>query len=143
MFHMIWPLLLIVASNTVYHLTSKAMPQKANAFGVLTVTYLISAAVCAVLFFVSARMNHQGVIGEIKKVNWTSFVLGISLIGLEGGYIFLYRAGWKVSNGSLTANICLALSLLVFGFLLYHEQITPRQLIDVAVCAAGLILVTH
>lgn len=72
---------------------------------------------------------------------WTPFVLGLAIVGLEAGYVFLYRAGWKVSSGALTANICLAVALLIIGYLLYKETITIKQLAGVVVCGVGLFLI--
>ena len=62
-------------------------------------------------------------------------------MGLEFGNICLYRAGWKVSVGSLIANITLACVLLAVGLLLYHETVTLRQGLGVLVCLAGIYLV--
>lgn len=69
------------------------------------------------------------------------YQVGIAIVGLEAGYVFLYRAGWKVSNGALTANICLAVALLIIGFLLFKETITIKQLAGVVVCGVGLFLI--
>ena len=136
---MIWPLLLIVGSNCLYNICTKSMPEGTNTFGALTVTYLVGAVLSAVLFAVSVKPS--GVFHEITKINWTSFVLGLAIVGLEAGYVFLYRAGWKVSNGALTANICLAVALLVIGFLLYKESISIRQVAGIVICGVGLFLI--
>ena len=140
MWNMLWPLLLIVGSNTFYHICAKSVPEKANAFGALTVTYLIGAALSAAVFVVSVRP--ASVLTELHKINWASVVLGFAIVGLEAGNVFLYRAGWKISAGSLSANLCLAVVLLFVGCFLFHEQISARQLIGVAVCAVGLFLIT-
>ena len=139
MWNMVWPLLLIVGSNCFYNICAKSMPQGTNTFGALAVTYLVGAVLSSVLFVASVKP--AGVITEISKVNWTSFVLGLSIVGLEAGYVFLYRAGWKVNNGALTANICLAVALLIIGALLYKESISIRQLAGFIVCAVGLFLI--
>ena len=136
---MIWPLLLIVGSNCFYNICTKSMPQGMNAFGALTVTYLVGAVLCAVIFVISVKPS--GVMAELTKMNWTSFVLGIAIVGLEAGYVFLYRNGWKISNGALTANICLAIALLVIGFIIYKETISVKQIIGVVVCGIGLFLI--
>ena len=82
------------------------------------------------------------VLTELGKVNWASLVLGFAIVGLEAGNVFLYRAGWKISAGSVVGNISLAIVLLFVGYFLFHEQITARHLIGVAVCAVGLLLIT-
>ena len=139
MWNMIWPLLLIVLSNCFYNICTKSVPEGMNAFGTLTITYLVGAVLSAILFIASVKPS--GVVPELSKTNWTPFVLGLAIVGLEAGYVFLYRAGWKVSNGALTANICLAVALLVIGYLLYKETITIKQLAGVVVCGVGLFLI--
>ena len=66
------------------------MPERTNAFDALTVTYLVGAVLSAVLFVVSVKPAE--VLNEITKINWTSFVLELAIVGLEAGYVFLYRA---------------------------------------------------
>ncbi len=139
MWNMIWPLALIVASNCFYNICTKSMPSNANAFASLTATYLAGSVLSAALFLCGTRGN--GIGAELSKINWTSIVLSFAIVGLEAGYVFLYRAGWKVSIGSLTANICLAIALLAIGCLRYRETITPRQLLGILVCGAGLFLI--
>lgn len=139
MWNMIWPMLLIVGSNCFYNICTKSVPEDANAFGALTVTYLVGAVFSAVLFI--AGVKPSGIAAGLSKINWASIVLGFSIVGLEVGYVFLYRAGWKISNGALTANICLAVALLFIGVLLYKETITIRQVAGIIVCAVGLFLI--
>ena len=140
MWNMLWPLLLIVTSNTFYHICAKSVPEKAHAFGALTVTYLIGAAVSAAVFLTSVKPANA--LTELHKLNWAPFVLGLAIVGLEAGNVFLYRAGWKISAGSVVGIISLAIVLLFVGYFLFHEQISVRQLVGVAVCAAGLFLIT-
>ena len=139
MWQMIWPLLLIVGSNCFYNICTKSMPAGANPFGALTVTYLVGAVLSAVFFVVGVKP--AAIAAEITKVNWTSIVLGIAIVGLEAGYVFLYRNGWKMGSGALTANICLAVALLVIGFLVYKETISLRQVVGIVVCGVGLFLI--
>ena len=138
MWNMLWPLLLIIGSNTFYHICAKSTPEDAHAFGVLTVTYFIGAVVSAAVFVTSVRPAN--VLTELHKLNWAPFVLGLAVVGLEAGNVFLYRAGWKISLGSVVGNISLGVVLLFVGYFLFREQITVRQLIGVAVCALGLFL---
>ena len=139
MWNMIWPLLLIVGSNCFYNICTKSMPEGTNTFGALTITYLVGAIMSAIIFVASVKP--AGVMTEISKVNWTSLVLGFAIVGLEAGYVFLYRAGWKISNGALTANICLAIALLIIGVLLYKEAMSAKQVIGIVVCGVGLFLI--
>ncbi|MCR5347397.1 MAG: EamA family transporter [Fretibacterium sp.] len=137
----IWPLIIIVASNCFYNICTKSTPEGINAFCALVVTYLTAAVITAALFAFEVKPANVWI--ELSKVNWTSFVLGIAIVGLETGYILLYRAGWKISSGALIANICLAFALIVIGALFYREQITLRHILGIGFCVAGLVLVSR
>ena len=102
MWKIIWPLILIVTSNTMYNICTKSTPSNANAFGSLLITYITAAAITAVFFFYNTDIANTTL--ELSKLNWASIALGICIVGLELGYIFLYRAGANVSSASLIAN---------------------------------------
>ena len=136
---MLWPILIVVGSNTIYNICTKSTPQSVNAFASLTFTYLVAAICSAGLFFATAE--EKNLLAELTKTNLSSVALGVCIVGLEFGYICIYRAGWKINTASVVANISLACVLILVGFLLYKESVTPRQLMGLAVCAAGLVLV--
>ena len=96
---------------------------------------------CLVLFFVTSP--EKNLFAAWKQVNWTAFAFGLCLVGLEFGYIQLYRAGWSVSVGPLVCNIALACVLLVIGVLLYKETLHLTQVLGMLLCVAGLILVNR
>lgn len=141
MWNLLWPVMVVVVSNCVYHITAKSTPSQANAFGSLIVTYLVAAGLTAALFV--AGVGVKNVPAELKKLNWTSVVLGIAIIGLEFGNLCIYRAGWKISVGSLVSNLTLACVLLFVGVFLFQEQITLRRLLGVVICGIGLALVSE
>lgn len=140
MWNMIWPVALVVLTNTVYNICTKSTPANAHAFLSLTVTYLVAAGISALFFLADKSAGPLGT--ELKNINWTALVLGVAIIGLEFGYICIYRAGWPVSLGSLVANLCLACVLVAVGVLLYKEVITLRQILGLVVCGLGFVLIS-
>lgn len=141
MWNYIWPVLLVVAANTFYNLCSKATPADVQPFATLIVTYLTSIVVCLVLFFVTS--SDKNLLAAWKSVNWTAVAFGLCLVGLEFGYIQLYRVGWSMSVGPLVYNIALACVLLVLGVLLYKEVLHLPQIIGMLLCVVGLVLVNR
>ncbi len=139
MFNYIWPIGMIVVANIIYNITTKETPQGANAFLSLSVTYGVAMIATFLIFFFTRKGESIGV--AFGKLNWTSYLLGIAIIGLELGYIFAFRNGWQVNMTSIVANIILAISLVVVGFLLYHEKLTITQVIGIVLCLGGLVLV--
>ena len=83
----------------------------------------------------------KNIFTELGKTNWTTFVLGIVIIGLELGYILAYRNGWQMSTASVTANIALAIALIVVSLVFYKETITVKQIAGIVLCGGGLVLI--
>ena len=77
---------------------------------------------------------------SVKELNWTSIVLGVSIVGHEFGYLMAYRAGWKISVGSLVADIILTLMLIPVGIFFYQEGFALNKTVGVVLCVIGLIL---
>ena len=138
---MVWPIALIVLSNVFYHVSSKSLPGEVDPFASLTVTYLIGAAVSAVLFFALGRGG--SIAQEIKKLNWSTWVLGVTIVGLEAGSIYMYKAGWNISSGQLVHSAILAVCLIAVGALFYQERITLTKVAGAAVCLLGLYLINR
>ena len=137
--NLIWPILVVIASNTFYNICMKSTPADVNPFAALMVTYIISVIITAIIFVFMAKPEHIG--SELSKVNWISVILAFALVGLEVGYVFVYRAGWQVSNATVVANIGLACVLIIVGYLLYKENVSIRQILGIFVCMIGLILI--
>lgn len=140
MWKMILPIAMVIISNCFYHITTKKTPENANAFLSLAVTYGVAALTSLGIFF--AGYHNASITAEAKKLNWTSFALGIVIIGLELGYILVYRSGWDVSKAPLIANICLAIALIFIGIIFFKETITIKQIIGIIICIIGLVVVT-
>ncbi len=141
MFMYVFSIFLIVASNILYNICQKSTPKDVNPFSSLLITYLVAAifTIIAANFYTTDK----GFLQSIKDLNWTSIALGISIVGLEFGYIMAYRAGWNISIGSLVANILLAIALIPIGLLFYKETFEFNKIIGVVFCLIGLILINN
>lgn len=117
----------------------KSMPSDVNPFGALMITYLVAAIISGVIFVFMVSPDNAG--AEIAKINWTSVILALAIVGLEVGYVFVYRAGWAVNTASVVANIGLACVLIVVGYFLYRENMSFNQILGIIVCMVGLILI--
>ena len=139
MWNMIWPLLIVVGANTIYNISTKATPDNVNAFASLTMSYFIATIGSVLMFFLTS--DSKNLLVEISKTNWSALALGIAIVGLEFGYICIYRAGWKIGVASLVANISLTCVLLLIGLFVYKEIITLKQILGMGICAVGLMLI--
>ena len=68
---------------------------------------LVVAAASAVFYFL--HRSEGSLVKEFGKLNWTSFALGLVIIGLEAGWIYAYKAGWQVSTGFIVQSAFLSI----------------------------------
>ena len=137
----IWPIALVVLSNTLYQICAKSVPEGMNPLASLTVTYLIGAAVSCGMYYILNR--DANLFREIRLTNWAPVVLGIVIVGLEVGFIYAFRAGWQVSTTQIVSSALLAVILIFVGYLLYHEAITWNKIVGVIICLAGLVMINY
>lgn len=135
----IWPIALVVLSNTFYQVCAKSVPEGMNPLASLTVTYLIGAAVSCALYYILNR--DASLFREIRLTNWAPVVLGLAIVGLEVGFIYAFRAGWQISMAQVVSSVLLAVILIFVGYLLYHEAVTWNKIAGIIVCLAGLVLI--
>ena len=139
MFNYVWPICLVVLSNVFYQVCAKSVPDGMNPLASLTITYAVAAIVSAILYY--ALNRDANILREYSKVNWTSFVLGISIVGLEAGFIYAYKAGWTISTAQIVQAAILAVILIFVGYLFYKESITWNKIVGIVICIAGLGLI--
>ncbi len=130
------PILLIIVSNTFYNISAKATPTAANPFLSLFFTYLTATALTAVAVLFTGLQKPIG--AAVADLNWAAFGMAAAIVGLELGYILAYRLGMPISQGTLYANIGLAVVLVVIGVAFYKENFGFNQGIGIALCLLGL-----
>ena len=139
MFNYIWPIALVVLSNTVYQICAKGVPNGTSPFAALTITYIVGAVFSAVMHFITHPTTN--ILKEFTKMNWAQYVLGLIVVGLEVGWIYAYKAGWQVSTGTIVQSAFLAVVLIFVGMILYREPITWNKIVGIAICLVGLVFI--
>ena len=135
----IWPIALVVLSNTLYQVCAKSVPEGMNPLASLTVTYLIGTVVSCALYYILNR--DANLLREIRLTNWAPVVLGVVIVGLEVGFIYAFRAGWQVSAAQIVSSAMVAVIMIFVGYLLYHEAITWNRIAGIIICLAGLVMI--
>ena len=138
---MIWPIALVVLSNIIYQICAKSVPKDMDAMASMTITYMVGAVCSAIMYFVMTKNGN--LLQEYAKTNWAPVFLGISVVGLEVGFIYAYKNGWAVSTASIVQSAFLAVALLIVGAFLYHETVNISKIIGVVFCLIGLIFLNR
>lgn len=137
--YMYWPILLAVFADVFYQISAKSTPESLNPFASLTITYLVGAAVSAVIYFIVSGGGNF--IAELKEINWSTFVLGLAIVGLEAGSIYMYKVGWNMNTGYIVKALILGMVLIAVGYFLYKEQVNMTKAVGIVVCLIGLVLI--
>ena len=132
-------LAVIVASNLLYHVSQKSIPPGANPVLSLLVTYAI--AIAGTLLLIPFFPLRAPLPQAWRQINWASAAVGVSIVGVELGFLLAYRSGWKISVGSAAANAAVALILIPTGLLFFGERLSAVNAAGVVLCLTGLFLV--
>jgi drug/metabolite transporter (DMT)-like permease len=130
---------LTIISNVLYHIFQKMTPASVHPMLSLVVTYFTAGVICLMLlpFFTF----DAGLLESLRRINWVSIALGFAIFGLELGFLLAYRSQWDLSVAGLISNTAVAVLLLPIGLLFFREKLTPLNILGVAVCVLGLILI--
>lgn len=140
MFSTWWPLLLVVLSSVGYQVGLKEVSGVGNPMISLMVTYLAASVVSFVIYFFLS-WGKESFLRGVLSVNLSAIGLGLAIVGIEVGTLFMYRAGWAVNVAFVVANSLIVAALMLTGFLLYKEKLTLRQLIGVGISLAGILCI--
>ena len=78
----------VSASNTLYHTISKSTSSSVNPFAALIVTYGMAFLGSTVLFLLTKKTTVWEELSNLKTAN---YIMGLVIIGLEGGYMLMYQ----------------------------------------------------
>ena len=139
MFSYIWPLALVIVSNLVYQICAKSIPSGLNPFASLTVSYLLAAFISFLFYFLLNKDSN--IFAEYRKLNWSSFLLGLSLLGMELGWIYAFKAGWEISTAQIIQSAILGSLLLLVGIIFFKEKVSWNKFLGIAICLVGLVVI--
>ena len=131
-------IIITILATVVYNVSQKSINQSINPFISMIVTY-ITAIIFSVLALIVLPID-RNIIGSLKQINWASFVLGISALGLEIGYLYVYRTGWNIAIAPLLVSILSTIVLIIVGIFIYKTKISHMNALGILLSIVGLIL---
>ncbi len=133
------PMLLLVGSFLAYHLATKSLRPDVNSLLFLAVVYAVSLATAALLW----RSVPVGGTGFKTSDLGLAIALGLSLVGIEYGFIWAYRSGWPVGRTTLIGNVATTLLLVPIGWVLFRERLSLINVAGFCLCVGGLVLLSR
>ena len=135
----LWPIILVVASNVLYQICAKSVPESMAPFASMTITYVVAVTASVFMYYVLGEASSwTDLIKECAKTNWAPIAMGLVVAAMEVGLIHVYRVGWPVSTASLIQSLLSSVILVIVGAILYRETITADKMIGTILCLFGL-----
>ena len=133
-----WPIGLIVFCSTAYQVGVKEISTGIHPLTALVLTYLSASFASFILYFFLAPQGENRK-KEIFSWNPSALGLGFSIVGIELGVVYMYRAGWTVQTSFILTNSLIVAALMAAGALFYKEKLKLRQLAGVVLTPAGIV----
>jgi len=138
MFLFYFSIMLAIASSALYHFSQKSTPVNVNPAVAIMVTYAVAFLLTLILLlFIPSKI---GFIAELRQLNWASYLLAFSIVGLEVGFLLVYRAGWNVGIAAVLVNVVASLLLVPIALLVFKQQLSWVNIVGILVCLAGLVM---
>ncbi len=136
-------MLLAIAGLTTYQIFMKAAPRDVNPWGLMAMVYGLAAVAC-----VAAAALWRRFIGPAEPMPTLATLgpaalIGLSVILIEIGYLLVYRAGWSISVGPGVAQAVTLSILFILGFVCFAEKVTASKSAGMALCLAGVWLLSR
>ncbi len=129
---------LAIASSALYHFVQKSTPGNVNFAVSLLVTYAVSLGITFVLFAFFPSEN--GFLAELRGLDWASYALAFSLVGLEVGFLLVYRSGWNLGIAAVLTNVVASLILVPVAIFVFKDQLNWVNIVGILVCLVGLVM---
>ena len=138
MFLFYFSITLAIASSALYHFSAKSTPANVNFPISLVVTYAGALGIVIVTtFFFPTKI---GFMAELKQLNWASFLLAIAIVGIEFGFLLVYRSGWNLGIAAVLVNVVASLILVPVAIFVFKDKLNWVNIVGILVCLAGLVM---
>ena len=126
-----------VGSVAMYQIAIKLVPEGLNPINAL-VTFYITALVCTLLSAKFIPVDAPS--WQFSDIPWAAVIVGIAIVGIELGYLLMYRSGWELAKAPLIGMGGAAVLLVPISFLIFRETVSLRGLSGIVLCIYGLYL---
>ncbi len=137
MFLFYFSITLAICSSALYHFVAKSTPANVNFTVSLLVTYGVAFVATLLTFFFFPTSN---VVAELKQLNWASVGLAVAVMGIEFGYLLMYRAGWNLGIAAVLVTVLASLILVPVAIFVFKDKISWINIAGVVVCLVGLMM---
>lgn len=129
---------IIIISIITYQVFQKNIAFNIHPVVSVIISYAI-ALICSLVLLLIFPLK-TGFFAELQKANYATYLVGVAIIGIEIGYLLVYRTGWKLSTAMPVSSSFSILILALIGFFFFKEHLTLTKIVGIVLCVSGIIL---
>jgi drug/metabolite transporter (DMT)-like permease len=130
---------LAIVSTVGYHTLVKKIPSDINPIISVIGIYVFVLLIALVLTPLFISKNE--IIANIHKISWVQFGIAIVVMGMELGFLLMYRYGWDLSLGNVVTGIFINIALMGIGLLVLREKLGVVNILGIALCILGVAMI--
>jgi drug/metabolite transporter (DMT)-like permease len=134
------PLCIAAFGVVVYHIGQKSLPASINPMLLLMAVYAMAFVLAAIAlpFF-----RTQSSLPMAQLFRWPVVLVAIGVLGIELGFLLVYRQGGSMQWSGIAVNGIAAVLLLPVALLVFKEHFSVVRALGVLLTLSGLTLMTH
>ncbi len=136
-----WTIGLAIVSQVGYHLGQRSVPNTASPFVVLASAYGAACVLCLVFLPI---VGQTPTAADLRaSVGWPTWIVALSIVGIELGYLLAYRSGWTIGLAFAVASTITVVALALVAAAFLGSPLSARRLAGIALACMSLwLLVT-
>ena len=133
-------IIIAIVSVVFYQILQKGISTNVNPAVSLIITYVVALIFSVILYFLIP--SQENIFDSIKNANIASYLLGIAVVGIEIGFLLIYRNGWKLGLAAPFSSSITNILLVSIGLIVFKEHITGIKLLGLLFCTVGIVLIS-
>jgi hypothetical protein len=101
---------------------------------------IYSLAIVLTAFLLYFMPSRSGKLAEVCQINWASFLLAVSIVVLEVGFLLVYHSGWNIGLAAVLANVIASLILLQVAVFVFKDKLDRIDVAGDLTCLAGPVM---
>lgn len=133
-------ILIPMFAGTLYHLGQKSLKAVINPFLLFAITYFVGAILMLGLYFYNTQSLTIKIPNLDGKSLFSMFLITAGFMGIELGFLLVYRSGLPISHSSFLSSLGTSTILLLFGIFFFQEVLTIKQWIGLVFAFIAIVL---
>ncbi len=128
-----------IASVALYQIFIKAIPAEINPF-IALITFYSTALIFTLIAAKFAPIATPQ--SSLSGFSWAAVAVGIAIVGIELGYLLMYRSGWHLAAAPLIVMGGTAVLLVPIGVFALRQPWSAKYSVGILFCMCGLYLLS-